>query len=351
MSPATDLVLRTILVVVTVLVVSGLAWLLVQIKEILFITLVAAILASGVAPLVSRVEAVRWTRAGRRLSRPWAIALTFFAIIVFVLALAALILTPLVIESQQFIANFPQRLGELQKLLADLHARFSWIPDLSGFAQRLPQELTDVSQYFAPAAGVAFKFLGGIASVITVLFLAFYMLLQGPSLREGFLGLFGRRERTKVADVIDQIAAKFGGWVRGQLLLALIIGIAAGAGMAAIQMPYPYLLGIIAGVMEFVPMLGPTLGSIPAIFLAFFQPSWKLIFTIVWYVIIQQAEGNFIVPRVMRSAVGLSPLLTILALVIGGKLVGISGALLAIPVAAALQVIAGEIARRFRPTD
>jgi predicted PurR-regulated permease PerM len=351
MSPGTDLVLRTVLVVVTVLVVSGLAWFLVQIKEILFVTLIAAILAAGVAPLVSRLEAIRWTRSGWRVPRTWAIALTFLAIIVGVLVVGAVVLTPLVYESQQFIANFPERISQLQTFLQDLRARYTWIPDFSGLVQRLPQELTNVSQYFAPAAGVAFKFLGGIATFTTILFMAFYMLVQGSNLREGFLALFPRRDRAKVADVIDQIGAKFGGWVRGQLLLGLIIGIAAGVGMAAIQMPYPYLLGIIAGLMEFVPMLGPTLGSIPAIFLALFQPPWKLIFTIVWYLIIQQTEGNFIVPRVMRSAVGLSPLLTILALFIGGTLVGIGGALLAIPVAAALQVIVGEIARRFRPAD
>ncbi len=351
MSPGTDLVLRTVLVVVTVLGVSGLAWFLVQIKEILFITLIAAILAAGVAPLVSRLEAIRWTRSGWRLPRTVSIALTFLAIIVGMLAVGALVLTPLVRESQQFIANFPERISQLQTLVRDLRARYAWFPDLSGFVQRLPQELTDVSQYFAPAAGVAFRFLGGVATVTTILFMAFYMLVEGPTLRAGFLGLFARRDRAKAAEIIDQIGAKFGGWVRGQLLLGLIIGIAAGVGMAAIGMPYPYLLGIIAGVLEMVPMLGPTLGSIPAIFVALFQPSWKLIFTIVWYLIIQQTEGNFIVPRVMRSAVGLSPLLTILALFIGGTLVGIAGALLAIPVAAALQVIVGEIARRFRPAD
>jgi predicted PurR-regulated permease PerM len=315
MSPGTDLVLSTILVVVTVLVVSGLAWFLIQIKEILFITLIAAILAAGVAPLVSWLEAVRWTRSGWRLPRAWAIALTFLAIIVGVLIVSALVLTPLVRESQQFMANLPERISQLQTGVRELHMRYAWIPDISGdisgLMQRLPQDLANVSQYFAPAAGVAFRFLGGIATVITILFMAFYMLVQGPTLREGFLALFPRRDRARAADIIDQIGAKFGGWVRGQLLLGLIIGIA----------------------------------------LALFQPSWKLIFTIVWYLIIQQTEGNFIVPRVMRSAVGLSPLLTILALFIGGTLVGIAGALLAIPVAAALQVIVGEIVRRFRPAD
>src|SRR5437879_12232107 len=98
-------------------------------------------------------------------------------------------------------------------------------------------------------------------------------------------------------------------------------------------------------------MIGPTLGAVPAVFLALFQPPVKILFVIVGYAAIQQAESNFVVPRVMRSAVGLSPLLTILALVIGGKLPGTVGALLAVPVAAAVQGAVGEIARRVRPNE
>jgi len=284
-------------------------------------------------------------------SRTWAILIIFLLIIVALLAIGALLVTPVVVEAQAFIANFPERMDQLETLLADLHTRFPWLPDMAAFVQRLPSELSNLSQYFAPAAGVAFRFLGGVASVITVMFLAFYMLVDGPAIRAGFVALFPHRERAKVGEVLDQVGAKFGGWVRGQLLLGLIIGCIAGIGMAAINMPFPILLGIVAGFTELIPMLGPTLGAVPAVFLALFQPPWKLIFTVAYYVLIQQVEGNFVVPRVMRRAVGLSPLLTILALVIGAKLVGITGALLAVPVAAALQVIVGELVGRFRPAE
>ena len=134
-------------------------------------------------------------------------------------------------------------------------------------------------------------------------------------------------------------------------MLGLIIGTAAAVGMAAIGMPYPVLLGIVAGVTELIPMVGPVLGAVPAVFVALFQPWWKLVFTIAWYTFIQQAEGNVLVPRVMRHTVGLSPLLTIIALVTGAKLLGLLGALLAVPVAAALQVVVGEILETFRPRE
>lgn len=349
MSPRTDLVVRTALIVTTILVIVGLARLLIQITDILLIVLIAAILATGVAPLADALERRRWGRRKRQLSRPWAIGIIFVVIILLLLLITTLLVTPVVIEAQQFLANLPARLEQLEKQLLDLQTRYPWLPDLAGLVQRLPQELTRLSRYFGPAAGVAFRFLGGLASVITVLFLAFYMLVEGPTIKAGFLALFPHSERGKVTDLLNRIGAKFGGWLRGQLLLGTIIGLAAGIGVAVINLPFPVLLGIFAGITELIPMIGPTLGAIPAVFLALFQPTWKIIAVIVWYAIIQQAEANFVVPRVMRHAVGLSPLLTILALIIGAKLLGIAGALLAIPVAAALQVVVGELLRRIRP--
>ena len=348
MGSRTDLVLRTSLIVVTTLVLIGLSRLLIQIVDILLIVLIAAILATGVSPLVSNLERMRWGRRGLHISRTWAILIIFILLIVLLVLLTGLLVTPVVLEAQQFLANLPQNLLGLETIVQGLEDRYTWLPDLTGIVRRLPSEINRLTRYFAPAAGVAVRFLGGLITVITVLFLAFYMLVEGPTVSKGFLGLFPRASRAEVADVLDQIAAKFGGWVRGQLLLGLIIGAAAGLGMWAIGMPFPMLLGIVAGITELIPMIGPTLGAIPAVFLALFQPSWKLLFTIAFYAFIQQAEANFVVPRVMRASVGLSPLLTIIALVIGAKLLGAVGALLAVPVAAALQVIIGTIVGRLR---
>jgi len=344
----TDLVLRTSLIVVTTLVLIGLSRLLIQIVDILLIVLIAAILATGVSPLVSNLERMRWGRRGLHISRTWAILIIFILLIVLLVLLTGLLVTPVVLEAQQFLANLPQNLLGLETIVQGLEDRYTWLPDLTGIVRRLPSEINRLTRYFAPAAGVAVRFLGGLITVITVLFLAFYMLVEGPTVSKGFLGLFPRASRAEVADVLDQIGAKFGGWVRGQLLLGLIIGAAAGLGMWAIGMPFPMLLGIVAGITELIPMIGPTPGAIPAVFLALFQPSWKLLFTIAFYAFIQQAEANFVVPRVMRASVGLSPLLTIIALVIGAKLLGAVGALLAVPVAAALQVIIGTIVGRLR---
>lgn len=208
-----------------------------------------------------------------------------------------------------------------------------------------------MSKYFGPAAGIAFRFLGGLATVITVFFLSFYMLVEGPAIRVGLLVLFPASSRPQVTRILHTIGLKFGGWLRGQFMLSGIIGIAVTVGMAAIGMPYAVLLGIYAFVVEFILMIGPTLSAIPAVFLALFQPWWVVVATIAWYTLIQQIEGNFLVPRVMRQTVGLSPLLTIIALVIGAKLLGLVGALIAVPVAAASQVVIGEVLAAVRSKE
>lgn len=351
MSGRTDLIVRTALIVVTALSIIGLIWFLVQIGEILLMVLIAAILANGLGPLVTAVQRLRWSRRRVSLSRPSALLLVYFTVLGLVGLIVAMVVTPLVRETEGFLAHLPENIAGIDTWLATLQARYTWLPDLAGVVRGLPQELGRLGTYFGPAAGVAFRLLGGVATVITVFFLSFYMLVEGAAIKAGMLALFPRTTQPQVARVLERLGFKFGGWLRGQLLLSAIIGVAAGGGMAVIGMPYAILLGIYAGIVEFIPMIGPTLSAIPAVFLALFQGWWTVALTIGWYTLIQQIEGNFLVPRVMRRAVGLSPLLTILALIIGGKLLGLVGALIAVPVAAAMQVLVGEVVAAFRPKD
>jgi predicted PurR-regulated permease PerM len=202
----------------------------------------------------------------------------------------------------------------------------------------------------AAVTGVAFRVFGAVVSAVTVLILSLYMLVEGPTIRRSFLKLFPASTHHRLDGVLQAIGLKFGGWLRGQLFLGLIVGVAVGGGTWAIGLPYPFLLGLAAGVTELIPMVGPILGAIPAVIVALFEPWWRLLAVIALFVVIQQAENHVLVPRVMKVSVGLSPLLTIIAILVGAKLMGILGALLAVPVAAALQVIVGEVLRTFRPT-
>jgi predicted PurR-regulated permease PerM len=144
----------------------------------------------------------------------------------------------------------------------------------------------------------------------------------------------------KANDVIDGITHKMGSWLRGQLLLMLVVGVLVAIGMAILGVPYALLLGVWAGITEFFPAIGPILGGLPGVILAFTTLGLvKGIIALVIYIVIQQLENHILVPRIMGKALGLSPVVIILSLLIGGQLLGFIGLIVAIPIAAVVSVI------------
>lgn len=343
-----ELVVNTSIAVLTILVVVGAARLLVEVGEILVVVLIAAILATGLSPVVERLASRTWTRRRWRLPRTAAIAVVYIGMLGALVLSGGLLITPIVAESRQFVEKGPEFYQGLRAMLEGFQHRYAWLPDLTALLDRLPQEAGRLTAYVGAATGVAFRVFGVVVSAITAVILSIYMVLEGPAIRQGFLRLFAEQHRPQVETVLGHIGGKFGGWLRGQLLLGFIIGVAAGLGTWAIGLPYPLLLGVAAGVTELIPMIGPVLGAVPAVLVALFGATWQVVAVVIFFTVIQQIEGNILVPRVMKRAVGLSPLLTIVAVMVGAKLIGILGALLAVPVAAALQVVVGEAVRTFR---
>ena len=180
---------------------------------------------------------------------------------------------------------------------------------------------------------------------ITLIFLlvfTFYLLLEKTSLEKHAASLFGSDE-ARVSKILKEIEEKLGNWLRGQLLLSVIIGISVYAGLFVLQIPYALPLAILAGLLEVVPVIGPILSAIPAIILALTASPVLAAGVTAMYFVIQQMENHVIVPQIMKKAVGLNPLIVILAISIGGRLLGIGGALLAVPIAVVVQIIVTDI--------
>ncbi|MDR7521832.1 MAG: AI-2E family transporter [Armatimonadota bacterium] len=338
-----QLVIATAVVTATVLLVLGLAWLLWFVGEIILVVLIAAILATGLNPVVEAVGRRAWTRRRRRLSRGASVAVVYLGLLAALGLMGSLFVGPMVNESREFIERAPALYAGLLQMLAEWRQRYPWLPDLTAVLDRLPQEAGVLTSYVGAATGVAFRVFGAVVSAVTVLIVSIYMLLEAAEIRAGFLRLFPPARHAQVESVLRGIGLKFGGWLRGQLFLGFVVGLAAGLGTWILGLPYPFLLGLAAGVTELVPMIGPVLGAIPAVFVALFGPVWRLIAVVILFAGIQQLENNVLVPRVMKQTVGLSPLLTIVAIMVGAKLMGVLGALLAVPMAAVLQVIIGEV--------
>ena len=340
-----ELIARTVIIISLVVLAWLLVWFVRQTVEVLILVLISSILAAGFAPLVSFVEQ-RWRLPGGiRFSRGAAIAILYLGVFAIVGVLLSMIIVPTAREAVAFAQQFPQFLAHLRQWLVDLRGAWPWLPDLAATLDHLPSEISGLSRYGPEAAGVAFRFVGGIAAVITVLVFTFYMLLEGAGIKRAFLRVFPPQDRPQVNLVLERIGTKFGGWLRGQIVLSLSVAVPVAIGLWLIGMPYPFLLGLIAGLGELVPIIGPALSGAVAILVALSQPMWRLIAVAIFYIVILNVEPHILVPRIMSQAIGLSPLLTLIAILSGIKLLGILGGLLSIPLAAALQVIVGEVVR------
>ena len=176
-------------------------------------------------------------------------------------------------------------------------------------------------------------------SAIVTLVLAFYWTLDGPRIIQSFLMLVPQDRRENISELISAMESKVGYYIVGQGILCLVIGIMALIAYLLIGLPNALVLALVAGVLEAVPMIGPLLGAIPAALVALSIGPDKLIWVIVATVVIQQLENNLLVPRVMSKAVGVNPFVTLLALFAFSSFFGIAGALMAIPMAAIIQLV------------
>jgi predicted PurR-regulated permease PerM len=196
-----------------------------------------------------------------------------------------------------------------------------------------------VGTVFSAVASV----IGGLFGLLTILILTFYILIEADNLRDRMLHLFPARERKRVDAMSRDITVKVSAWLGGQLLLGAIIGTSSAIGLWLIGVPFFYVLALISGVGELIPVVGPVLSAIPAVAIAATVSLKKVLLVIVFFIVQQQFENHVLVPKVMQRQVGVSPVTVIVALLIGGKLLGIVGAILAVPTAAILQVVVTEV--------
>ena len=191
---------------------------------------------------------------------------------------------------------------------------------------------------FSAVVGLA----GGIFGLLTILILTFYLLVEAGTLRRFLISLFPRGSRTRVDAATRTITEKVSAWLGGQMLLAGIIGTTSAVGLWAIGIPFFYVLALISGIGELIPIVGPILSAIPAIAVAASVSFKKVLLVILFFVVQQQIENHVLVPKVMARQVGVTAVTVIVALLIGGNLLGIPGAILAVPTVAILQVLFTE---------
>lgn len=304
--------------VIFIAVFGILLWILFHILDIILLFFVAFILMSALNPLVQRL-------------RKWGVPKILAVLIVFFFSISGIIilitagLSPLISQT----SNLVERLGETINSLLQ-----TTIVDQSVIQQEISKFSTQVVSFTLDV----FK---NLISWISVLVVTIYMLFDREKMENYVTSFFGERQ-DKIKILLRKIEDKLGAWLHGQLFLSAVVGILVYIGLFILGVEFALPLAIIAGLLEVVPVIGPIIAAIPAILVGLtVSPIFAALIGGL-YLAVQQIENQIIVPQVMKRAVGLNPLLVILAVSIGGRLLGIAGALLAVPIAVVIQLIIQE---------
>jgi len=308
----------------------------------IILLILAMIIGEAIRPLVVRLE--RW-----RIPRALAVLLIYLVIIIIVGFLIYILVNPLASQVGSFIQNIPKYQAQLQDELTQLNNNLKTQGNLGQAIQSMAAALAAALQHAAPSLiAIPLGFLTGIFGVfidaVIILTMTIFWLLSSRTLRLYIVGLFPPATQAHASDVMLQVGKAFGGYVRGTLASMIIIGSLTGLGMALLGVPYALLFGILAALTELLPYLGPWIsGSISVVFSLIAVGPLKAVEVIILFILIQEIEGNVVEPLVMSRAVRIDPLLVIVAVLIGLDLLGIVGAILAVPVAAGIQIVFVEV--------
>jgi len=304
--------------------------LLIYLVDIILILFIVLILSATLSPLVDKIK------HKLNIPRLMAILLIYLCLLIFI-GLVGYIIIPPVVEQ---IKNISQNLPEYAKKLGSLFNVFT-----EG-ALTSPTTLQSASSTLGDFANTLLKsatsFFGGIATVFYILVLTLFLLLEEDGIRKFFVSLLPISQKTYIVEVSKKIAEKMGAWVIGQVSLMGIIAVVTMLGLWILRVPYALTLGLIAGILEVIPTIGPVLAAIPAIFIAYLSSPWLAVIVLIFYTVVQQLENQILVPKIMQKAIGVSPFVILVALLVGGKLAGILGILLAVPAVATISVLSQE---------
>jgi predicted PurR-regulated permease PerM len=300
--------------------------------------LIRAAIALFVA--ISLDPAVRWlVRKGVRRS----VAVTIIFVVAMALAAAFLmsVIPAMVSQFRGLVGDLPGYLTQLQ----DRSSRFRELSDRFNLTKQIQTIIASApSRLGSGLFGLTGRIFGALFSTLTVLVLAIYFMADLPRLRNGLVRLFPRARRSQLGRVADVVIDKVGAYMIGNILISLVAGLAAFVCFAALKVPFSVPLAFVVALTDLIPMIGATLGAVIAVVLTLFASKlWPTtVLVAVFFVVYQQLENYFIAPRILRSTVNLSASAVLLAGLIGATALGLVGALMAIPVAAAMRVLLTE---------
>jgi len=310
---------RTILFTVFFLLFLGFVYL---VRDIILELFVALLLMTILEPLVGFLAKIKIPRA-------ISVLITYVLVIGFLGGIIALIIPTLVDQTTSFVNALPgyiSNLGITQALSSQI---------VNGFLSSAGNAPGEIFQF-------TFSLFNNVFAIVTVLVFAFYMLLAREKLEDQLGIFFGDEKKKELGKVIDQLEIRLGGWARGELVLMFMIGLGVYLGLRLVGIPFALPLAILSGILEIVPFLGPIISAVPGIIIGFGMSPLVGVGVTILYFLVHQLENYILVPKIMEKSVGVSPIVTLIALTVGARLAGIVGIIISVPTVIAIQVLSKE---------
>ncbi|WP_312422982.1 AI-2E family transporter [Anaerospora hongkongensis] len=328
--------LRTIIIVMIV-------WLLSKVTSIylpVILALILSFLLNSVVDLLVRLPA-RWGR--RQMPRSIAVLLSFVVAVFAIVIVALFIVFPFIQEFDKFVIDLPGLVRRIQFLIVVIEQQATAMELPDNVRDLLNQGVANMASFSVEMAkrilNAVFGFASQAVELVVVPVLTYYLLKDWRSLQLGFINAFSPQYRQQLQNVTSEMGNVISGYIRGQIVISIIMGVLVFSGMYLLGVDYPLVLGLLATLTETIPIIGPVIGAIPAILLAYIISPALAVKVIVFYILIQQIENHLIVPNIMGHTIDLHPIVVVISLLIGGHIYGVAGMMLAVPVTALLRVV------------
>jgi len=318
-----------------VLGIGVLAVLVYMVGDIIAVLIFAIIIASALEPILRYAQS-------KKIPRLLSLIVIYLLFFIFFAALIYIFL-PLVLDQlRDFSQNYPTYFGRIEEAAGVI----TFLPGLSGNIHELLSQLTEQIPSLTSLISYISAIFGGILSFVVVLVVSFYLSISRNALDNFLKAILPPQFEVYVHSLWVRAQYKMGRWLQAQILLSFIMALIVGLGLWILGVKYAFLVAVVAGVLEIVPYVGPIVSGGLATLLALSQSPILGLWTLIFFIVAQQLEGHILVPLLIKKLVGLNPVAVILAILVGAKLGGILGILLAVPIAAVIDEFFDDLAKR-----
>ncbi len=329
---STGIIFRTVLILLGV-------WFLYIVRDIIAVLFIAVIVTAAIEPLVNWMHKYK-------IPRPAGVFLIYIALFLIMGTIVYFMIPPIISQSRDLFQNIPSYIERVTGIFRGVESfaqSHNFAFDPQSFFQNLSDSLTKSSSaIFSTTLGV----LTGFISVVVVMSLTFYMSVKKDGMKGFVVAITPSKYHDYAVSATERIKVKIGKWVQGQFILMLAIFALDFLALYFLKVPYALILAILGGLLEIIPYIGPIISAVPAVILGFLISPITGFLVAAAYILIHQVEGHVIAPQVMRKAVGLNPIVVILALLVGAKIGGVLGAILSVPIVTAASVFVDDLVEK-----